>query len=138
MELTMEVAQLRKKYSPGEAIKTLDSSDVSFGPASFEALDLFLVDLDRRGITLKGLHLLIHLRNGGDDLKRLSVLASAIGLTCAGLTGVADQLEDKGLAVRVIQRHDRRSIYLALTPKGSQFVNWIAASLGGTLGAPAS
>lgn len=133
----MKVAQLRKKYSPGEAIKMLDSSDVSFGPASFEALDLFLVDLDRRGITLKGLHLLIHLRNAGSDLKRLSVLASAIGITGAGLTGVADQLEDKGLAVRVIQRHDRRAIYLTLTPKGAQFVNWVAASLGGTLGAPA-
>jgi DNA-binding MarR family transcriptional regulator len=134
----MAVAKLRKKYSPGEGIKMLDSPDVSFGPASFGALDLFLADLDRSGITLKGLHLLIHLRNAGDDLKRLSALASAIGVTGAGITGVADQLEDKGLAVRVIQRHDRRSIYLTLTPKGSKFVNWVAAALGGALGAPAS
>ena len=134
----MGVAQLIKKSSPGEGIKMLDSSDPSFGTGSFQSLDLFLGDLDRSGITLKGLHLLIHLRNAGDDLKRLSVLASAIGLSGAGLTGVADQLEDKGLAVRVIRRDDRRSIYLTLTPKGAKFVNWVAASLGGTMGTPAS
>lgn len=87
-------------------------------------------ELNQRGITLKGLHLLIYLRAAGSDLKRLSVLASAIGLTGAGLTGLADQLEDKGLADRVFQRQDRRSICLTLTPKGAKFVDWIGECLG--------
>lgn len=118
-------------------MKTLDLSDVRLQPASFEALDKLLGELERRGITLKGLQLLIYLRAAGSDLKRLSVLASAIGLTSAGLTGVADQLEDKGLAARVVQRQDRRSIYLTLTPKGAQFVDWIAECIGETAGVTA-
>lgn len=119
-------------------MKTLELSDIRLEPTSFEALDKLLGELDQRGITLKGLHLLLYLRAAGSDLKRLSVLASAIGLTSAGLTGVADQLEDKGLAARVVQRQDRRSIYLTLTPKGGQFLDWIAECLGETAGVAAA
>ena len=111
-------------------MKTLELSAGRLESASLEALDQILGELDRRGITLKGLHLMIYLRAAGRDLKRLSVLASDIGLTSAGLTGVADQLEDKGLAARVVQRQDRRSIYLTLTPKGNEFTDWIAECLG--------
>lgn len=111
-------------------MKILEMSDVRLEPASLQALDKLLGELDRRGVTLKGLHLLIYLRAAGSDRKRLSLLASAIGVTSAGLTGVADQLEDRGLAARVFQRQDRRSICLTLTPKGAKFVDWIGECLG--------
>lgn len=131
----MEFTKLYKHLSPGTELDVAGSPGSPFGPDTFQALDRLLGDLDRRGITLRGLHLLIHLRNAGNDLKRLSELAAVVGLTSAGLTGIADQLEDKGLAVRVLRRQDRRSIYLALTPAGSTFVESIAESLNGSLAA---
>ncbi len=79
-------------------------------------------------INVRGLHLLVHLHLSGSG-KRLKSLASAIGLTSAGMTGVADQLELKGLVVREVPPNDRRSIYLSLTPKGHQFALWIGESL---------
>ncbi len=84
-------------------------------------------------INLRGLHLLIHLHLLGRG-ERLKSLASAIGLTSAGMTGVADQLELKGLVVREVLPNDRRSIYLSLTKEGTQFALWIGDSLGGAFG----
>lgn len=100
---------------------------------SFQELDNFLRDLEEMEINLRGLHLLVHLHllSGG---KRLKALASAIGLTSAGMTGVADQLELKGLVVREVQPNDRRSIYLSLTEEGHQFALWIGDSLGRAFG----
>jgi DNA-binding MarR family transcriptional regulator len=135
--LHMELATLYRHQPPGAEYKFEDPSESPFRGDSFEALEKLLGDLDRRGITLRGLHLLIHLRNAGNDLKRLSELADVVGLTGAGLTGIADQLEQKGLAVRVLRMQDRRCIYLTLTPAGATFVEWIAESLRGTLVADA-
>ncbi len=76
----------------------------------------------------RGLHLLVHLHLSTSS-KRLKELASAIGISGAGITGVADQLQAKGLVVREIPPNDRRSIYLTLTPLGTRFANWIGDSL---------
>jgi DNA-binding MarR family transcriptional regulator len=100
---------------------------------SFEDLDGILRDLWKMEINLRGLHLLIHLHLLGRG-ERLKSLASAIGLTSAGMTGVADQLELKGLVVREVLPNDRRSIYLSLTKEGTQFALWIGDSLGGAFG----
>ncbi len=125
----MEFTKLYQHLSPGLELDVAGSSKSPFGAGTFNSLDQLLGCLDRRGITLRALHILIHLRNVGKDLKRLSELAGVVGLSSAGITGIADQLEEKGLAVRVVKRQDRRSIYLALTPEGARFVNWIAESL---------
>lgn len=110
-------------------MQTVDVLETRSQPPLFEALEQLLVELHERGISLKGLQLLVHLRTSGNDLKRLNVLASSIGLTGAGLTGVADLLEDRGFATRVLHREDRRAIRLTLTPKGAQFVDWVGECL---------
>ena len=134
----MATAQLSKNPPAGKGLKKMSHSETSSGQASFEAMDQFLGELDRQGISLRSLQLLIHLQHVGDDCKRLSMLAPAIGVSGAGITGVADLLEDKGLVVRVVKRQDRRSIYLSLTPNGAKFAGWVAESLGRAFGNAAS
>lgn len=126
----MATAQLRNNPPSGKRLYMTASSEAPAGQGSFVAMDQFLGDLDREGISLRSLQLLIHLKHVADDCKRLNMLASAIGVTGAGITGVADSLEDKGLVVRMVSRQDRRSIYLSLTPNGIKFANWVADTLG--------
>ncbi|OWY37945.1 MarR family transcriptional regulator [Xenophilus sp. AP218F] len=44
-------------------------------------------------------------------------------ITKGTLTGVLDRLEDKGLLTRSMQPHDRRSVFVALTPRGQKLFN---------------
>ena len=94
----------------------------------FQELDQFLREVDEMELGFRGLHLLVHLHLSATG-KRLKDLASAIGVSSASITGIADQLEAKGLVVREIFPNDRRSIYLTLTPQGTRFAAWIGNSL---------
>jgi DNA-binding MarR family transcriptional regulator len=134
----MATAQLSKNPPVAKGLKKMGHSGSQSGQTSFEAMDQFLGDLDRQGISLRSLQLLVHLQHVGDDCKRLSLLAPAIGVSGAGITGVADLLEDKGLVVRVVKRQDRRSVYLTLTPNGAKFASWVAESLGRAFGKTAA
>lgn len=136
--IEMGTAQLSKNPPAVKGMKKMSHPGTPFGHASFEVMDQFLGELDRQGISLRSLQLLVHLQHVGDDCKRLSLLAPAIGVSGAGITGVADLLEDKGLVVRVVRRQDRRSIYLSLTPNGTKFANWVAETLGRAFGNPAA
>ena len=50
--------------------------------------------------------------------RTMSELAAALGVRLSTITGVVDQLEQKGLVVRVQHPKDRRSLRVGLTPEG--------------------
>ena len=104
-----------------------------------EALDDFLRSVQQYGLSMSQLHLLVILTPLQEGSVRLSELASMLGLTSGGVTGVADQLVNHGLVTRNIYPEDRRSVYLALTPGGIEVVSRIeshlVASLAGAISA---
>jgi MarR family 2-MHQ and catechol resistance regulon transcriptional repressor len=53
----------------------------------------------------------------------LSNVAGHIGISSAGMTGLADKLETLSLISRTSYRTDRRKLYLDLTESGVDFVN---------------
>src|SRR5262249_17957010 len=50
--------------------------------------------------------------------RTMTELATELGVRLSTITGVIDQLETRGLAVRTAHPNDRRSLHVALTPKG--------------------
>lgn len=53
-----------------------------------------------------------------DGEKDCTEIATALGLSKAGVTGLADGLAARGLVVRVPSQTDRRKIFIHLTPEG--------------------
>ncbi len=60
---------------------------------------------------------------------KLNVLASRMGITCAGITKVADSLDQMGFTFRSVVPGDRRSIFMTITIKGAAFAESIEKSL---------
>jgi len=50
--------------------------------------------------------------------RKMSELASELGVRLSTMTGIVDQLERKGLVERADHPGDRRSLHVNLTPKG--------------------
>jgi DNA-binding MarR family transcriptional regulator len=65
--------------------------------------------------------------------RRMSELASLLGIEKAALTGLADRAERRGLVARTAVPGDRRAVSVALTPEGrevaSAFHRDVSASL---------
>jgi DNA-binding MarR family transcriptional regulator len=94
-----------------------------------DAMDLFLNEARRKGLTLSSLQLLVSLHCLRWRSARLNKLAHGMGITTAALTGVADKLDSLGLAEREDDPLDRRAILLKLTPEGINFASLIDKAL---------
>ncbi|MFF1869798.1 MarR family transcriptional regulator [Streptomyces sp. CB03911] len=78
-----------------------------------------------RGLSAGALDVLARLSAAGED-EGLSIgeLARAAGVSSRNVTGLVDTLERDGLARRVQDRHDRRSVRVRITVAGQ---DWLAA-----------
>ncbi|MGC5363733.1 MarR family winged helix-turn-helix transcriptional regulator [Streptomyces sp. DT24] len=70
------------------------------------------------------LDLLIRLSAGPDGGISIGALAQAAGVSSRNVTGLVDTLERGGLAERVADPHDRRSVLARITPAG---LAWLEA-----------
>ncbi|MDX3187217.1 MarR family transcriptional regulator [Streptomyces sp. MN03-5084-2B] len=70
---------------------------------------------DSRGLSPGALDLLIRLATGGANIKDL---AASAGVSSRNVTGLVDTLERAGLAERVPDPRDRRSVQVLITPDG--------------------
>ncbi|SEG93028.1 MarR family protein [Nonomuraea solani] len=68
--------------------------------------------------------LLLRPSSAGDEGVSIGELAQAAGVTSRNVTGLVDTLERDGLARRVPDRRDRRSVLAQITPEG---LAWIEA-----------
>lgn len=82
--------------------------------------------LARNGISQARFRLLLHLRRAGKDGAHPMNLAAVLGVGRATVTGLVDGIEKAGLARRLPCADDRRSIMVALTPKGEKLIDTLA------------
>jgi DNA-binding MarR family transcriptional regulator len=75
-----------------------------------------------RGLSAGALDLLIRLSDAPDDGLSIGKLAQAAGVSSRNVTGLVDTLERDGLAERVPDRRDRRSVLARITPAGLDWV----------------
>ena len=90
------------------------------------------------GITLARFDYLAQLHRHPDGL-RMSALSRYLMVTGGNVTGLTDELEKDGMAQRDAEPGDRRSVRVALTPKGrkvfermaSEHEGWVVELFGG-------
>ena len=70
------------------------------------------------GLTMPQLRTLFVLLEEGQA--RMGILASHIGVSLSGATGIMDHLVEKGLAERAVDPDDRRSVVCRLSPRGRE------------------
>lgn len=76
------------------------------------------LDDELEPLRLTGQQAALLLRCEAADGESFDALAKSLGTDSAGVTRLADRLEDKGLLLRQASPHDRRATRLALTAKG--------------------
>ena len=72
------------------------------------------------GISVKEFDVLITLFNAPDGRLRMAELAEQVVLSPSGVTHLVTRLERDGLLQRIVDEHDRRSYFAALTPAGQE------------------
>lgn len=72
------------------------------------------------GISVKEFDVLITLFNAPDGRLRMTELAERVVLTPSGVTHLVTRLERAGLVQRIVDEHDRRSFFAALTRAGER------------------
>jgi len=75
-----------------------------------------------RGLSAGAMDVLVRLRRAGDRGVSIGELARAGGVSSRNITGLVDTLEREGLAVRVPDEHDRRSVRARITPAGGDWL----------------
>ena len=70
------------------------------------------------GLSKSTLNILAILRHGPEVGMQLHDLGELLLVSRANITGLIDHLEEKGLAKRVVDAHDRRARLARITPKG--------------------
>jgi DNA-binding MarR family transcriptional regulator len=85
--------------------------------ALLDVLDAEL--LDAAGIPQRWYDLLVHLEESPDGIP-MNELAERILYSKSGFTRVVDRMEEAGLVRRVRPEHDRRSILVLLTDRGTE------------------
>jgi DNA-binding MarR family transcriptional regulator/CheY-like chemotaxis protein len=78
------------------------------------------------GISQTKLAVLMYLSGEPEFCASPSELAKHCGVSRAAMTGLLDGLEHDGYVVRDSHPSDRRALMIKLTPKGQQFLDWIA------------
>lgn len=72
-------------------------------------------------------HLLLILRAAGADSLTMTSASKTMGTSSGSITGLADNLESRGLIQRRPSATDRRAIWLDLTPDGNALLDEILA-----------
>ncbi|MGV9775715.1 MarR family winged helix-turn-helix transcriptional regulator [Streptosporangium sp. NPDC003464] len=75
-----------------------------------------------RGLSSGALDILLRLDASADDGTSIGELAQSAGVSSRNVTGLVDTLERDGLARRVPDRHDRRSVLAQITPAGRAWI----------------
>ena len=70
------------------------------------------------GISIKEFDVLITLFNAANGRLRMTELAERVLLSASGVSHLVTRLERDGLVARVVDEHDRRSFFAALTTSG--------------------
>jgi DNA-binding MarR family transcriptional regulator len=78
---------------------------------------------DSRGLSAGALDILIRLSAATDDGISIGDLAQSAGVSSRNVTGLVDTLERDGLAQRVPDRRDRRSVMAQITPAGRAWMD---------------
>jgi len=78
---------------------------------------------DTRGLSAGALDILIRLSTVPDDGISIGDLAQSAGVSSRNVTGLVDTLERDGLALRVPDRRDRRSVRAQITPVGRAWMD---------------
>ena len=83
-------------------------------------IDVLGTELEHQvGLTLRWYDVLVHLEESPDGIP-MSELAGRILHSKSGFTRLIDKMEQAGLVRRVRPEHDRRSILIVLTDKGTE------------------
>jgi DNA-binding MarR family transcriptional regulator len=91
-----------------------------FFESALALLDLLDSELEQAvGIPMRWYDVLVHLEETPDGI-RMNELAERILYSKSGFTRVVDRMEEAGLVRRVRPEHDRRSILILLTNKGTE------------------
>ncbi|MFJ3202078.1 MarR family winged helix-turn-helix transcriptional regulator [Streptomyces sp. NPDC086989] len=75
-----------------------------------------------RGLSAGALDVLARLSTAPEEGLSIGELARAAGVSSRNVTGLVDTLERDGLAQRVQDRHDRRSVRARITPAGHDWL----------------
>ncbi|MFJ2032511.1 MarR family winged helix-turn-helix transcriptional regulator [Streptosporangium sp. NPDC087985] len=75
-----------------------------------------------RGLSSGALDILMRLSASADDGISIGELAQSAGVSSRNVTGLVDTLERDGLAQRVPDQHDRRSVLARITPAGRAWI----------------
>jgi len=75
------------------------------------------------GLSKSSVNLLMMLRHGPQEGMQLHDLGELMLVSRANITGLIDSLEQKGYAMRVVDRHDRRARFARITKKGEELLN---------------
>ena len=91
-----------------------------FFESALALLDVLDTELERAAhIPQRWYDVLVHLEEWPDGI-RMNELAERILYSKSGFTRVVDRMEEAGLVRRVRPEHDRRSILVVLTDKGTE------------------
>ena len=91
-----------------------------FFESALALLDVLDAELqDAAGIPQRWYDLLVHLEESPDGIP-MNELAERILYSKSGFTRVVDRMEEAGLVRRVRPQHDRRSILVLLTDRGTE------------------
>lgn len=80
----------------------------------------------RLGLSQPKLAVLLYLSSEAELCASRSALAKHCGGSRAAVTGLLDGLEQDGYVERDNHPSDRRALVIKLTPKGQQFLDWLA------------
>ena len=90
-----------------------------FFESALALLDVLDTELEHAvGIPMRWYDVLVHLEESPEGI-RMNELAEQILYSKSGFTRVVDRMEEAGLVRRVRPQHDRRSILVVLTKRGS-------------------
>ncbi|GJF34958.1 MarR family transcriptional regulator [Kitasatospora sp. NE20-6] len=76
-----------------------------------------------RGLSAGALDVLARLNTASDEGSSIGELARAAGVSSRNVTGLVDTLERDGLAQRVRDERDRRSVRVRITPAGRDWLD---------------
>jgi DNA-binding MarR family transcriptional regulator len=91
-----------------------------FFESALALIDLLDTELEQAvGISQRWYDVLVHLEESPDGIA-MNELAERILYSKSGFTRVVDRMEEEGLVRRVRPEHDRRTILVVLTDKGTE------------------
>jgi DNA-binding MarR family transcriptional regulator len=110
------------QFTLGNDILALEAS-AAVRAASHAVERLRARGADSRGLSAGALDILIRLSALPDDGISIGDLAQSAGVSSRNVTGLVDTLERAGLAQRVPDRRDRRSVLAQITPTGQAWMD---------------